>query len=163
MKKLFVLPLMIVALAALFMVGGCKKDNNLNESWTWKGTAYTATSCTVGNSTTTGYGANSSLTVQNGSNIVQINFFGALPTTSGIDTVESWGNAVTPTELTISMGVNGATYQSTGGSGTNSLVQVTVSNGTVTVSSLPNNPVELANANDNFLSDSSGLVFSIVQ
>jgi hypothetical protein len=160
MKKIFIFPLIVSAMVLMLFTVGCKKSDSLSETWNWKGTAYTATTCSLTTSGAAGYGTSNTLNVQDGSTILSVIFNGPLPTTSQTDTVVAWGGSVDATQVTINLAVNGNTYQSTGGNGANQTINVTVSNGVVTA--VASSAVELLNIASGSV-DSSGVTFSVVQ
>ena len=162
MKKPIILSLAAAVITLILVSTGCKKTGNPSESWIWKGNTYTSTSCNVSSDSDALYGRNTSLTVQNGSNTLNVIFFGSLPTQSCIDTVAAWGATGDVNMITISLASGGATYQSTGGNGTNQIVNVTVKNNQVTVSTPSGNPAELLNIASGSV-DSSGVSFTVVQ
>jgi major membrane immunogen (membrane-anchored lipoprotein) len=157
MNKIFIPPLTLAALVFILVTGGCKKSD-VTETWYWKGAGHSSSSCSAGTGSSAG-----TLTVQDAGTTLQVIFYGALPAKSGIDTVVAWGNASDATQVTVSLGAGGNTYQSTGGNGYNQTVNVTVSGGKVSVSAAQNNPIELQNILTNSYADSSGLYFNITQ
>jgi hypothetical protein len=163
MKKTIILSSSLSLMVMVMLTCGCKKStSNLSESWNWKGTNYTSTSCAVSTDSDANYGRNSSLSVQSGSNTLQVIFFGPFPTSSCIDTVAAWGTTGDVNQVTISLTSGANTYQSTGGNGYNQTVNVTVKNGVVSVSAPSTNPAELLNI-ASASTDSAGVYFSIVQ
>jgi len=157
MKKNIIFPFLIAVL--VLIASGCKKSSSVTETWSFKGTGYTSTSCTTGTGA-----SNGTLSVVSSSPVgsLQVYFFNGLPTTSGVDTVVAWGTGATESEVSISLGAGTNTYYSTGGNGSNQFVNVTVSGGKVSVSTLANSPVEMLNVATNS-TDSSGTTFSISQ
>jgi hypothetical protein len=158
MKKNIKFQFFLIALA-LVIVAGCKKSNDQNQTWSWKGTTYTSAACTAGTGA-----SNGTLNVVSSSPVgsLQVYFYNGLPTTSGMDTVVAWGTATAETQVSISLGAGANSYQSTGGNGANQMVMVTVSGGKVAVATMNNSPVELINVASN-TTDSSGVTFSISQ
>jgi hypothetical protein len=159
MKKIISPFTVIAALTLQLAISGCKKNDSPSETWTWKGTAYSSSSCTAGTGA-----SNGTLSVVSSSpqGSMQLLFLNGLPTGSGVDTVVAWGTALTESQVSISLGAGSSTYYSTGGNGSNQMVMVTVTNGKVAVATIANSPVELLNVASNS-TDSSGVTFSISQ
>ncbi len=142
---------------ALLLVMSCKKNDsnpstNLN-SWFFKGTTDTVSTCTGVSGTLTATsstgGATSTLTVS---------FAGAaFPSAGGTFTVSPTATLTSQVGILLYSGNNN--YQATGGSGSNQKVTVTVSSaGKVTVAG---SGIELQNLNNP--ADSSALTFNVTQ
>lgn len=146
---------------ALLTLAACKKSSPANPggSWTFKGVTYLTTTCigydSIGTLTATctpsGSNTNSgSLTLQ---------FFNVLPTGNGKYTVVGTGYPAYPYQVYVSglIGTQQVAYQSTGGGGAE-IVQVSYSNGLISVSG---SGIELINSNN--AADSSALSLNIGQ
>ena len=157
-----------VVLMSLIVITSCKKSttNNAGGTWSFKSINYGATTFA------TSYGqvtvSNPASAYSNSFATLCVNFYNGLPTTAYTNnpyytanyqvvggTTLDRSNQVYIT-LTLS-GTNDTLYHTTGGNG-NETVQVTISNGNL---SIKGSGIELANANN--LSDSSSLNLNIVQ